>query len=97
MADRNCTSRLLQQREIGFIPREVVDDWDVCAKTNPLSNNPFPSQALLQQLHFSLEAAKRLTREDELHGHEGCVNRMAWNEDGTHLVSGSDDRKVRPR
>lgn len=30
-----------------------------------------------------------------LDAHQGCVNRLAWNEEGTRLASGSDDRKVR--
>lgn len=28
-------------------------------------------------------------------GHSGCVNRLCWNESGSLLASGSDDRKVR--
>ena len=28
-------------------------------------------------------------------GHSGCVNRLCWNETGSLLASGSDDRKVR--
>ena len=27
----------------------------------------------------------------ELHGHSGCVNRLAWNHDGSLLASVSDD------
>lgn len=27
-------------------------------------------------------------------GHSGCVNRLCWNETGSLLASGSDDRKV---
>ena len=27
-------------------------------------------------------------------GHHGCVNRLCWNESGSLLASGSDDRKV---
>eukprot|EP01138_Halocafeteria_seosinensis_P011902 gb/GECG01012164.1/.p1 GENE.gb/GECG01012164.1/~~gb/GECG01012164.1/.p1 ORF type:complete len:991 (+),score=129.94 gb/GECG01012164.1/:1-2973(+) len=29
-----------------------------------------------------------------LSGHDGCVNRIAWNRDGTRLFSGSDDCRV---
>jgi len=32
--------------------------------------------------------------EETLHGHTGCVNRLAWNEDGTLLASGSDDLTI---
>lgn len=28
-------------------------------------------------------------------GHHGCVNRLNWNESGSLLASGSDDRKAR--
>lgn len=29
-----------------------------------------------------------------LTGHRGCVNRLAWNANGSLLASGSDDRQV---
>ena len=32
--------------------------------------------------------------ESTLRGHSGCVNRLAWNDAGTLLASGSDDRRV---
>ncbi|KAK9823623.1 hypothetical protein WJX72_004300 [[Myrmecia] bisecta] len=38
--------------------------------------------------------AQKLERESELRGHSGCVNRLAWNLEGTWLASASDDRKV---
>eukprot|EP00798_Chlamydomonas_sp_ICE-L_P008194 gene8194-1456_t len=53
-----------------------------------------PREALMQQLHFPVSAAKLLVKQTELRGHEGCVNRIAWNEDGSQLVSGSDDRRL---
>lgn len=34
---------------------------------------------------------KRLGLEIELQGHEGCVNCLEWNQDGSLLASGSDD------
>jgi len=37
----------------------------------------------------------RLLETVNLHGHTGCVNRIAWSRDGTMLVSGSDDRDIR--
>jgi WD40 repeat protein len=38
--------------------------------------------------------AEKLTLEASLHGHQGCVNRLAWNEDGSLLASASDDCQV---
>lgn len=32
-----------------------------------------------------------------LAGHTGCVNRLAWNQDGSMLASASDDCQVRRR
>ena len=43
-------------------------------------------------LHAAI--AKELGLEETLHGHTGCVNRLAWNEDGTLLASGSDDLTI---
>lgn len=40
-------------------------------------------------------AARKLSLESCFHGHEGCVNRLAWNEAGTFLASGSDDTDIR--
>eukprot|EP00871_Galdieria_phlegrea_P001040 jgi/Galph1/1937/GphlegSOOS_G622.1 len=37
---------------------------------------------------------KRLDSVGTLEGHRGCVNRLAWNESGTLLVSGSDDLRL---
>ena len=36
----------------------------------------------------------RLAKSQELDRHTGCVNSISWNEDGSKLVSGSDDRTV---
>nr|XP_043637625.1 protein ALTERED SEED GERMINATION 2 isoform X2 [Erigeron canadensis] len=44
------------------------------------------------QLHSSL--IRRLSLERELEAHEGCVNSIAWNSNGSLLVSGSDDTRV---
>ena len=41
--------------------------------------------------------ARKLSVDHLLEGHEGCVNRVCWNQDGTFLASASDDRKVHPR
>ena len=51
---------------------------------------------VLQEIsRFNEVFARKLSVENVLQGHEGCVNRLAWNEDGTILASGSDDRRVR--
>ena len=51
-------------------------------------------ERLTRSVHFSHALVERLALYHELNGHEGCVNRIAWNEEGTMLASGSDDRKV---
>ncbi len=53
------------------------------------------SQAAQRELHFTPSQAKRLECMAVLHGHQGCVNRLAWNERGDKLISGSDDQLVR--
>ncbi len=51
---------------------------------------------VLQEIsRFNEVFARKLSVENVLQGHEGCVNRLAWNEEGTLLASGSDDRRVR--
>ncbi|KAL7127712.1 hypothetical protein ABFS83_14G269600 [Erythranthe nasuta] len=44
------------------------------------------------QMHSSL--VRRLTLERELEGHRGCVNTIAWNSEGSLLISGSDDTQL---
>ncbi|KAL3504844.1 hypothetical protein ACH5RR_034685 [Cinchona calisaya] len=44
------------------------------------------------QVHSSL--LRRLSLERELEGHQGCVNTLAWNSEGSLLVSGSDDTQI---
>eukprot|EP00794_Sanderia_malayensis_P000171 gene171-783_t len=45
-------------------------------------------------LHVTHNFADRLGLEKELKGHSGCVNCLEWNEDGSLLVSGSDDLNI---
>ena len=47
-----------------------------------------------QALRFTPSWAEKLSNVKKLNGHEGCVNRLAWSEDGRLLASGSDDRQV---
>jgi len=51
-----------------------------------------PRDAWRAQAQFPTAFVKRLRLEGVLKGHRGCVNRLAWNEEGTMLASGSDDR-----
>ncbi|XP_011074226.1 WD and tetratricopeptide repeats protein 1 [Sesamum indicum] len=44
------------------------------------------------QMHSSL--VRRLSLERELEGHHGCVNAIAWNSEGSMLISGSDDTRL---
>lgn len=48
-----------------------------------------------RSLHFPPHYAGKLSVAHTYNGHSGCVNRLAWNADGSLLVSGSDDRRVR--
>ncbi len=50
-----------------------------------------------RKLLFTEPLACTLGLEATLRGHRGCVNRLAWSQDGTLLASGSDDRQVRSR
>ena len=52
-------------------------------------------QSLGRHSHFPAHWARDLAIQHELKGHNGCVNRLTWNEDGSLLASGSDDRRVR--
>ncbi|PUZ42476.1 hypothetical protein GQ55_9G585700 [Panicum hallii var. hallii] len=44
------------------------------------------------QFHSSL--VQKLALEKEMEGHIGCVNAIAWNSNGSLLISGSDDTKI---
>lgn len=44
------------------------------------------------QMHSSL--IQRLSQEKELEGHQSCVNSVAWNSNGSLLISGSDDTRI---
>ncbi|KAL5210199.1 hypothetical protein ABZP36_005822 [Zizania latifolia] len=44
------------------------------------------------QFHSSL--VQRLALEKEMEGHIGCVNAIAWNSNGSLLISGSDDTRI---
>ncbi|GAX77513.1 hypothetical protein CEUSTIGMA_g4957.t1 [Chlamydomonas eustigma] len=51
-------------------------------------------EAYFREVHFTLEFGRKLRLEHVLEGHAGCVNRLAWNDVGTKLASGSDDKKI---
>ncbi|EFJ39457.1 hypothetical protein VOLCADRAFT_100946 [Volvox carteri f. nagariensis] len=50
--------------------------------------------AFKRSLHFPVHYASKLSVEHTYEGHNGCVNRLGWNADGSLLVSGSDDRRA---
>jgi WD40 repeat protein len=90
------------RRELGLLTREVCRTMvysctcpkrRCCAHCESLSN----LKAFCRDVHFTSEFGKKLCFEYVLEGHTGCVNRLAWNELGTKLASGSDDRKVRAK
>lgn len=59
----------------------------------PLAPRPAPRAP--QRPAFGEALARKLSLAGVLHGHAGCVNRLAWNEDGSMLASASDDLRVR--
>lgn len=74
--------------------------WSLLLNQNVTSGLLFDGlgvQAAVRQLHFPPLLATKLAEEDVLKGHMGCVNRLAWNSDGSRIASGSDDRKVSVR
>jgi WD40 repeat protein len=54
----------------------------VCMFANYVSS---PGGSVIRSLH----------RHSELEGHDGCVNTLAFTPDGTRLISGSDDLKIK--
>lgn len=48
-----------------------------------------------RHLYAKKELIDRLWLDDELDGHQGCVNCLQWNDCGSLLASGSDDRTVK--
>ena len=51
-------------------------------------------QSLQRHAQSHRALVERLAFDCDLRGHQGCVNRLAWSEDGSHLASGSDDTNV---
>jgi len=47
-----------------------------------------------QRMQFHSSLVRRLSQEQELEGHQGCVNALAWNSNGSLLISGSDDLRI---
>lgn len=98
-------ARSVAEREV-FGPRPELVSWYTVARDRPAASKGHagclakglkrcataPPQA--SSLSLSPLAARHLTLEATLRGHRGCVNRLAWNEAGTLLASGSDDRRV---
>ena len=92
-------SELLKRREVGLVQGKVITEpsqqlltmW-CFSKFSPTDKCPVGLQA--SRPRFNETLARKLAVEDVLQGHDGCVNRLAWNEEGDYLASGSDDRRV---
>lgn len=69
--------------------------WRVRCHLGDSAPTAASAQRARRRLGFPESAARKLSVEAVLRGHRGCVNRLAWNEAGTLLASGSDDRQVR--
>ncbi|KAL0736142.1 hypothetical protein Bca4012_012352 [Brassica carinata] len=58
------------------------------------SRSTEPSHDVDQRMQLHSSLVRRLSQEQELEGHQGCVNAISWNSSGSLLVSGSDDLRV---
>uniref|UniRef100_A0ACD5WSS1 Uncharacterized protein n=2 Tax=Avena sativa TaxID=4498 RepID=A0ACD5WSS1_AVESA len=52
------------------------------------------SPDITKRVQFHSSLVRKLALEKEFEGHVGCVNAIAWNSDGSLLLSGSDDTRV---
>jgi WD repeat-containing protein 42A len=74
-------------------------DWDGKILKFAKTTSPFRVRDIGKlvdgcQLEWEKSTVCRLAKFSALARHTGCVNSIAWNENGTKLVSGSDDRSV---
>uniref|UniRef100_A0A1J3IXC2 WD and tetratricopeptide repeats protein 1 n=1 Tax=Noccaea caerulescens TaxID=107243 RepID=A0A1J3IXC2_NOCCA len=53
-----------------------------------------PSHDVDQRMQIHSSLVRRLSQEQELEGHQGCVNALSWNSNGSLLISGSDDLRL---
>ncbi|CAL4929477.1 unnamed protein product [Urochloa decumbens] len=52
------------------------------------------SPDIKKRLQFHSSLVQKLALEKEMEGHTGCVNAVAWNSNGSLLISGSDDTRI---
>ncbi|KAL3830395.1 hypothetical protein ACJIZ3_019197 [Penstemon smallii] len=67
-------------------------DGNITNLINSRTLHPHHDLNCVLQMHSSL--VQRLSLERELQGHHGCVNAVAWNSQGSLLISGSDDTRL---
>ena len=101
LAPEVSAPEILLPLTISYIPTEIMIDRPQkrcqhfqLSLTRELGLSP--RESFRRSSHFSIYFTHRLDVEHVLEGHTGCVNRLAWNEDGSRLASGSDDRKASP-
>lgn len=58
------------------------------------NHHPTSSQYYARALGRSSSHILRLTNTVIYSGHTGCVNTSQWTEDGRHIITGSDDRRI---
>nr|CAB3496849.1 unnamed protein product [Digitaria exilis] len=52
------------------------------------------SHDIKKRMQFHSSLVQKLALEKEMEGHTGCVNAIAWNSNGSLLISGSDDTRI---
>jgi WD40 repeat protein len=66
------------------------------ALSDPATRAHPPAPPASQAAALDGALARKLSLDAVLHGHAGCVNRLAWSEAGDLLASASDDLRVGP-
>lgn len=83
-----------------FAPQRSYRHWKYSPSTPAIPSLLFERERLGngRAIHAALQGhrdfMRRLVVDATLHGHDGCVNHLRWNQQGTLLASGSDDTRL---
>lgn len=73
---------------------EMIDCEHLPCSTSKREIDPSLSSIFKRRFIVTESNVKSIQHTYTLHGHEGCVNSIKWNDSGTLLASGSDDQHL---